>query len=300
MSQNHNLDINSYNLEELLGLFDLQYELNMEDMKRAKKKVLMLHPDKSRMDAKYFLFYKKAYEMIYQFFTHQQKQNQNVTKEATVYRPNEDIHHETTSKKINEQIEKMENKNFQNKFNQLFEENMYQKPDETKNAWFRDEKSSYDLPQNGSNNIDRTFQQIKEKNNGLVRYRGVQNNMQTNNGTSFYDEDDDESYVSSDPFGKLKYDDLRKVHKDETVFSVSENDIHKIKTYRSVDEFNRARGQQDTNPIEQEKAQQMLNLKEQQKRELQMQREYQAKLQSQQYAEKNKSILASFLQIKNN
>jgi hypothetical protein len=300
MSQNHNLDINSYNLEELLGLFDLQYELNMEDMKRAKKKVLMLHPDKSRMDAKYFLFYKKAYEMIYQFFTHQQKQNQNVTKEATVYRPNEDIHHETTSKKINEQIEKMENKNFQNKFNQLFEENMYQKPDETRNAWFRDEKSSYDLPQNGSNNIDRTFQQIKEKNNGLVRYRGVQNNMQTNNGTSFYDEDDDESYVSSDPFGKLKYDDLRKVHKDETVFSVSENDIHKIKTYRSVDEFNRARGQQDTNPIEQEKAQQMLNIKEQQKRELQMQREYQAKLQSQQYAEKNKSILASFLQIKNN
>ncbi len=300
MSQNHNLDINSYNLEELLGLFDLQYELNMEDMKRAKKKVLMLHPDKSRMDAKYFLFYKKAYEMIYQFFTHQQKQNQNVTKEATVYRPNEDIHHETTSKKINEQIEKMENKNFQNKFNQLFEENMYQKPDETRNAWFRDEKSSYDLPQNGSNNIDRTFQQIKEKNNGLVRYRGVQNNMQTNNGTSFYDEDDDESYVSSDPFGKLKYDDLRKVHKDETVFSVSENDIHKIKTYRSVDEFNRARGQQDTNPIEQEKAQQMLKLKEQQKRELQMQREYQAKLQSQQYAEKNKSILASFLQIKNN
>ena len=300
MSQNHNLDINSYNLEELLGLFDLQYELNMEDMKRAKKKVLMLHPDKSRMDAKYFLFYKKAYEMIYQFFTHQQKQNQNVTKEATVYRPNEDIHHETTSKKINEQIEKMENKNFQNKFNQLFEENMYQKPDETRNAWFRDEKSSYDLPQNGSNNIDRTFQQIKEKNNGLVRYRGVQNNMQTNNGTSFYDEDDDNSYVSSDPFGKLKYDDLRKVHKDETVFSVSENDIHKIKTYRSVDEFNRARGQQDTNPIEQEKAQQMLNIKEQQKREIQMQREYQAKLQSQQYAEKNKSILASFLQIKNN
>lgn len=300
MSQNHNLDINSYNLEELLGLFDLQYELNMEDMKRAKKKVLMLHPDKSRMDAKYFLFYKKAYEMIYQFFTHQQKQNQNVTKEATVYRPNEDIHHETTSKKINEQIEKMENKNFQNKFNQLFEENMYQKPDETRNAWFRDERSSYDLPQNGSNNIDRTFQQIKEKNNGLVRYRGVQNNMQTNNGTSFYDEDDDNSYVSSDPFGKLKYDDLRKVHKDETVFSVSENDIHKIKTYRSVDEFNRARGQQDTNPIEQEKAQQMLNIKEQQKRELQMQREYQAKLQSQQYAEKNKSILASFLQIKNN
>ena len=300
MSQNHNLDINSYSLEELLGLFDLQYDLKLEDMKRAKKKVLMLHPDKSRMDAKYFLFYKKAYEMIYQFYIHQEKQNQSVSKEPTVYRPNEDIHHETTSKNINEQIGKMKNKTFQNKFNQLFEENMSHKPDENKNAWFRDEKSDYDLPQNGSNNIDTAFQQIKEKNHGIVKYQGVQNIMQTNGSTSFYDEDDDNTYVSSDPFGKLKYDDLRKVHKDETVFSVSENDIHKIKTYRTVDEFNRARGQQDTNPIEEERAQQILNQKEQQKKQLQMQREYQAKLQSQQYAEKNKSVLASFLQIKNN
>jgi hypothetical protein len=62
MSGNHNLDIHTYSLEETLGLFDLNHQLSVEDMKRAKKKVLMLHPDKSRMDAKYFLFYKKAYE----------------------------------------------------------------------------------------------------------------------------------------------------------------------------------------------------------------------------------------------
>ena len=58
MSENHNLDINTYNLDEILGLFDLPYQLTQDNMKRAKKKVLMLHPDKSRLDAKYFLFYK--------------------------------------------------------------------------------------------------------------------------------------------------------------------------------------------------------------------------------------------------
>lgn len=299
---NHNLDIHSYSLEELLGLFDLQYNLNVEDMKRAKKKVLMLHPDKSRMDAKYFLFYKKAYELIYQFYVHQQKQNMSVSKESAVYRPNHDDHHETTSKKINEQIGKMEDNVFHNKFNELFEKNMTKKPDENRNAWFREEQSHYDLPQGkvSSSNMDTMFQEIKEKNNGLVKYQGVQNIMQTNGSSSFYDDDDNNnSYVSSDPFGKLKFDDLRKVHKDETVFSVSENDIHQIQTYKSVDEFNRARGQQNTDPFDEQKAQQMLKQQEEQRRQYQMQREYQSKLQSQQYAEKNKTVLASFLQIQN-
>ena len=43
----HNLNIQEYSLEEVLGLFDLHsYDISIEDLKRAKKKVLMLHPDK--------------------------------------------------------------------------------------------------------------------------------------------------------------------------------------------------------------------------------------------------------------
>ena len=56
---NHNLDIHSYSLEELLGLFDLQYNLNVEDMKRAKKKVLMLHPDNRTWTPNISCFIKK-------------------------------------------------------------------------------------------------------------------------------------------------------------------------------------------------------------------------------------------------
>ena len=49
-----------YSLKDILDLFDLDYDINIDDLKRAKK-VLMTHPDKSRLDAKYFLFYKKSF-----------------------------------------------------------------------------------------------------------------------------------------------------------------------------------------------------------------------------------------------
>ena len=43
----HNLNIQTYSLDEILGLFDLNdYNISVQDLKQAKKRVLMLHPDK--------------------------------------------------------------------------------------------------------------------------------------------------------------------------------------------------------------------------------------------------------------
>ena len=55
----HNLNIHMYSLAEILNLFDLDYEFDVEGLKRAKKKVLMLHPDKSKLDPEYFYFIRK-------------------------------------------------------------------------------------------------------------------------------------------------------------------------------------------------------------------------------------------------
>ena len=52
MNKTHNLDIHMYSLQDLLNLFDLTYDIDVESLKRAKKKVLMKHPDKSGMDTK--------------------------------------------------------------------------------------------------------------------------------------------------------------------------------------------------------------------------------------------------------
>ena len=36
--------------------------------------------------------------------------------------------------------------------------------------------------------------------------------------SSYFEEEDTDDYVACDVFSKLKFDDLRKVHKDQTVF----------------------------------------------------------------------------------
>jgi hypothetical protein len=97
----------------------------------------------------------------------------------------------------------------------------------------------------------------------------------------------------------LKFDDLRKVHKDQTVFDVSEKDFEKMQTYSSVDQYNRARSQFSYDPLEKTQAEKILEQKEKALQEQIMRKEYDAKIRSQQYEEKNKTILSSFLHLGN-
>ena len=62
------LNIENYNLDDLLNLFKLKYEFTEKDLKNVKKQVLKTHPDKSGLDKKYFLFFTKAYKMIMQIY----------------------------------------------------------------------------------------------------------------------------------------------------------------------------------------------------------------------------------------
>jgi hypothetical protein len=97
----------------------------------------------------------------------------------------------------------------------------------------------------------------------------------------------------------LKFDDLRKVHKDQTVFSVSENDFSKQKIYGNYDELRSARGSQMLTPIEKAKAEQMLRERDQKMKEQMLAKQHQSNLRTMEYEEKNKSIISSFLQLRN-
>ena len=299
--KDHNLNIHMYSLEELLGLFDLTYNISHDDLKRAKKVVLMTHPDKSKLDSKYFLFYKKAFDVIVRFHDNQNKQNQKISSNNTAYTPhtnNEDDNR--TVKKVSSVINEMSKREFQDKFNDLFEKNMATKVDESRNEWFKNDDPSYTTnePVNSSN-MGKIFNSIKDQQTGLVKYRGVENIISNKSSTSnFYEDNDDDVYVTSDPFSKLKFDDLRKVHKDETVFSVSERDYQNVKKYSSVDHFMRERGQQSTAPLSKPEAERMLAQNDQLYREKMMKKEYSSNLKNMEYEEKNKSVLSNFLRIK--
>lgn len=299
MQSNHNLNIHMYSLDEILGLFDLKYQITIDDLKRAKKKVLMLHPDKSKLSAEYFLFYKKAFDIIVQFYENQNKQNKVV--ENIEYKPIGELN-KTNTKNVTSAIKEMNPEKFQSKFNALFEENMSKKPNSSKNEWFVKDEPIYNIDQNvNASNMRDVLENMKQNNNAIINYRGVENLYSSGSGTNVYDDDDtyDNSYVTSDPFGKLKYDDLRKVHKDQTVFAVSERDFEKVQTYSSVDHFVRERSRQSLDPMEKHRAEQVLATKERQMQEEMMKRQYQSNLRTMQYEEKNKAVLSSFMMLEN-
>ena len=296
----HNLDIHMYSLKDILELFNVSYNISIDDIKRAKKKVLKMHPDKSKLPADYFLFYKKAFDILFTFYNNQNKQNQKVDAENTVYTPSNNDRDDTTTHQIKTTINDMSKTDFNKKFNKLFNDNMVKQIDETKNEWFKNDDSTLTTEQNvNQSNMSQVFDTMKEKQQGLVRYKGVENLIVNNkSGTNIYEENEDE-YVYCDPFEKLKYDDLRKVHKDQTIFSVSEKDINKVKQYSSVDQFMRDRGSQNITPIEKQQAEQYLTVNEQQHNERMMHKQYKSNLQTMKNQEKNQTVLSSFLHLTN-
>lgn len=301
MSTSHNLKIENYSFEELLGLFDLTYDITFEDIKRAKKKVLMMHPDKSKLPSEYFLFFKKAFDLALQYYDNITKQVRKVPKENIDYDPIALDPITITKNQLNKSIKKMGNENFQNKFNEMFEKNMVTTMDTTKNDWFKNNEPTYQQDTNVSvSNMGKLFEDMKQKNTGLIKYKGVETLNCGNSGCNLYGEDDNDGYFTCDPFSKLKYDDLRKVHKDQTVFAVSENDFNKMPQYTSTDHLNRERNIQNfLVPLEKAESERMMEMQQKEYEKNIMQKEYKSKIQSMDYANKNKIILSNFLRIDN-
>ena len=311
-SQTYNLDIREYSLDDLFNLFEIPSttEIRKEHIRIAKQKVMMSHPDKSRLPSEYFIFYKKAFEMIVHYYETQQRTEQMVptvsSKEMElIYDP---IH---SSQNINTNLSSStsstsSSKVFNRRFNELFEANeMIDKPDTNKNEWFRQEENPFaKYSVNNAGQINQTLEKIKqqEKERAMALYRGVTPlNTAGSYGNKLYGDDDEESdgYICSDPFSKLKYDDLRKVHKDQTVFMVSENDLGNVKTYHSVDQYSREREKDKgiVKPMEKEKAEKWFQEEERRKQERIMQKQHQSELKTMENIEKNKSVLSSFLRI---
>ena len=62
--ENFDLNLDNYTLEDLLNLFHVNYNLNEDQMKQAKKIALKTHPDKSGLPKEVFLFFSEAYKVL--------------------------------------------------------------------------------------------------------------------------------------------------------------------------------------------------------------------------------------------
>jgi hypothetical protein len=302
----YNLDIQSYSLDELFQLFDFTVHENitLDQIKQAKRKVLMMHPDKSKLPSEYFLFYKKAFEMVIHVYDSQQKTSIVVPDEKIDYVP------EITQDSLNRNKKQIQNKinelsstkTFQKQFNELFEQNQ-NKPLSDKNDWFKTQKPLYEMENiKSTQQMGKTMEQIKQKQkDGIVQYTGVVSYSNGGNRSNLYDDIETEDdgmtseYITCDPFSKLKFDDLRKVHKDQTVFAVSETDFEQVKQYKNVDEYVQTRNQH--NPMEKTKAQLFLQQQEKELQERMLRKQHQSQLKTMEYEQKNKNIISTFLRI---
>jgi hypothetical protein len=301
MTSTHNLDINTYSLEEIFGLFDLNYNLTENSMRAAKKKVLMIHPDKSRLPANYFLFYKQAYEIVLNIYKQKSKFNGDSKSAPQQYTPDVEQHASIGNNEHTNMDANISKKFSNSKFNELYDQNMVRKTDTSRFDWFKQDEpviDDFSKRQVNPKNMGSELEAIKQKQAALQVYKGVQE-MQSGGGTSYF-EDDGESneYVACDVFSKLKFDDLRKVHKDQTVFAVSEADFNKRPQYKTVDQFVRERDAGGSAPLSKTDAAQLLERQQKEKEQLIMNKQHRDYMLQKEYEEKQKSVRAAFLQLR--
>ena len=246
------LDINNYNLKYILKLFNINYHFTIDDLKKCKKTVLNLHPDKSNLDKNYFLFYTKAYRIlvnIFEFKNKQKKLNENTEYSFL----NDD---DSSKKKIIKNIINSKKDNFNDWFNQEFEKINIKNENDT-NGYGNWLKSEEDLHEISSKNRNKEFENIKSKNFKIIQQNniiGLNNNYNELDGSA-------PEYYQSNIFSQLQYEDLKKAHT-ENVIPISENYFNKIKKYNNVDELTRDRNL-NIIPKSKEESDNLLNINKQ-------------------------------------
>ena len=297
----HNLDITSYTLAELLELYELPRQPTSEDMNRAKRKMLMMHPDKSHLPPTYFTFYRQAFSVVQQYYL-----DLNRTSQPVVNRDYE-APQVPNQEHIASQVQAKEDGRFQKQFNRLFEEKGgVDKERESRKqqrfGWFANSDDNAEASVaaaaatvKSAAGLNNAFESIRPL--SLVVHRDFQPVRQGVGANAIDDGDDeeDQGYIANDMFSKLKYDDIRRVHKDQTVLPVGESDFQKVATYGSVEEYRKVRSAQSTEAMDKATAEQLL-----QQQTLAQQRQYEtrwSKMQQQtsRHEENNASVLSSFL-----
>lgn len=303
----HNLDIRQYSLDEIYALFGYTREsLSINDLKKAKHRVLMTHPDKSGMPADYFIFYKKALEILATDYTEQNRVEASGRRMAELEQNGYEYTHGGGEEE--ERMRSVASKvaagdKFSRDFNQIFETQMQQKIDESRNDWFKDDRAVYDTTNVSKSNMAQSMEAVKQQQRALVRHTGGVRELNQHIGTRLYDSGQGEDaeaedvYISGDPFAKLRFDDLRKVHKDETVFRVSESDYNNMTTYKNTEEYGRARSSQQFEQLTKQQGEKILQQREQERAARIQQYQRQAYEQGLENEKKQAAVKAMFLRL---
>lgn len=307
MSSNDNtepdLDLSNYDLQDILNLFQISENFNEADLKKAKRQVLKLHPDKSRIDSKYFLFYSKAYKVLYSIFEFNNKSDKKEEGEED-YVPldiNEEDRKIALDKffESNEKLQK--SKNFNDWFNKEFDkQKQQQNPDEEGyGSWLT---SNEDIDQseqiNSVSAMADKFARKKKEVRSLVKKQDVTDlQMGQSFGGSELGSGLMDNY-SSDMFSSVQFQDLKQAHV-ESVVPVTEDDLLSKQVFGNVNEIISHRQKQDTTPMSERQALQYLANREKDDNVLSTNRAFELAKQTESAKEKSQEFWAGIMKLKN-
>jgi hypothetical protein len=303
------LDINNYNLEDILNLFKIPVNFDEQDLKRAKQVVLKTHPDKSGLDSKYFLFYSKAYKMLYSLWDFRKKGDVNKSNFVTNY-DDVDKFTEEDKKKILDNLFKSDNtktkfktsNDFNSWFNEQFEKNkIYNENEESGYGdWLKTNEGLDEINPNVSAATMKTeFDKKKSSIRALTVHKDVSELNSWNSISASELTREGPGEFSSDLFSRLPFQDLQKAHT-ETVIPVTDEDYNNVPKFKNVNEYLNHRNKVDITPLSEQQAQQYLNQQNDKESEKAVRRAYELAKQSEIANQKNQSFWGNlqFLQNK--
>jgi curved DNA-binding protein CbpA len=261
------LNIDSYSREDLFRLFGLNnISLSEDIMKECKKTVLKTHPDKSKLDEKYFIFFSKAYKKLLSIYEFQNKTNSKKSTDTNEYFNSENI--EILDNFFDKQKKIKDPKNFNEWFNSQFDKHKLEDPQESGYGnWLKSDEDIVFMPNVSKSNMAAEMEKRKKHVQSLITYNGVSENTSSAFGGSTlmtYDS----NFTAGSLFSNegMSYTDLRQAYA-ESVIPVTEDDYNKVKKFKSIDEYKRHRESVDTNPLDKEEAMKQLYIQNKKKDE---------------------------------
>lgn len=246
---NLELDLDHYSLEDLYNLFNIQNGLlNEQTLKNAKQIVLKMHPDKSRLDQKYFLFFSKAYKRLYGIYEFQNKSTNKTYKD-------EDFYDESNKNILNTMFEKntdfKDPKNFNSWFNKTFEKHRLYDPNEKGYGdWLKTDEGIMNINENVSkNNMNDIFEEKKKQIQALTVYNDITDIFSSTLGGSLLNNEDN--------FTTNNYTDLRQAYT-ETLIPVTQDDYEKMHKFNNIGEYKAHRDGVDITPLTKEEGERKL------------------------------------------
>ena len=261
------LNIDNYSRPELYKLFGLNTSITLSEdiMKECKKLVLKTHPDKSRIDEKYFIFFSQAYKKLLGIYQFQNKTNTKKTADKSEYYDanNGEILYNLFDSNKNLK----DPKNFNKWFNQQFEKHRLEDPVETGyGSWLKSDDDIVFTPTGVTKDkMAAEMEKRKKQVQTMTTYTGV-NELTAHSlgGSSLMAYDS--NFTSGSLFSNegMGYTDLRQAYV-ESVIPVTEDDYRKMPKFNSMDEYKRHRDTTNIVPLSKEEAMRQLYQQDKQK-----------------------------------